>query len=195
MLERLLSCLHGFTKRRKRAIFQRFKVKRQPYQFQYTLRKKSKVKTKQPYDYRVAFKFLAKSFRFYYQLRRTRYHLGNYFYLSVNLFSVNMNLFLFRTSCWCTFPRCNFACDIREARNAIKHRHYSLLLPKSNKNQTFVAHTIIKKSFMQIPLFSFLKLNGHLTIKKKNFLVHALHAKKKLYSLAPKWLFVNHTWC
>lgn len=155
MLERLLSCLHGFTKRRKRAIYQRFHIRRQPYQFQYTLRLKSKVKTKKPYDYRVAFKFLAKSFRFYYSLRRTRYHFGNYLYLSVNLFDETMNLFLSRTSCRCTFPCCNFATDIREARHCIKHRYYSLLLPKNKKNQKFVGQKIIKKSHMQIPLFSF----------------------------------------
>lgn len=49
----------------------------------------------------------------------------------------------------------------------------------------------IKKPYTQIPLFCFLKMDPILTLKRK-IRMHQLLLARKLFGLAPDWLYVNH---
>jgi len=82
--------------------------------------------------------------------------------------------------------------NIREARMFMKYKQLSFLLPKYKKTQKFVTHQVIGRPYTQIPLFSFLKLSPFLALKRKMLLYHALRSHNKLFSLAPKWIYINH---
>lgn len=74
----------------------------------------------------------------------------------------------------------------------MQYKQISYLLPKYKKTDSFVSHKVILRPYTQIPLFAFLKLSPVLALKRKINMYHALRSRNKLFSLAPKWLYVNY---
>ena len=138
-------------------------------------------------------RFIARSFKFFYSLRRTRKSLRKLFrrlHNPLSFQSKNKTFFLERRAD-ILFYRANLSDNIKEARYLIKTKQCFLLLPKSN-NRKFITAKLIIKPYTQIPLFSFLGLTPQTALKRKLLMLHALRAHNKLLCLAPKWLYINY---
>lgn len=186
--------IRKFPKKRKRRIKKKLKLKIRFKQFQYTIHTKPQKRYKRPYNFRIKFKFLAKTLRFFYSLRKTKSSLRKLFTpLHKPVQKKNNSSFLERRAD-ILFFRANFVDTIKEARIFIKRKQLCYLIPKKHK-RIFINQQVIFKPYTQIPLFSFFKLSPFLNYKRKLVLFHALKSKNKLYGQAPKWIFFDTNLC
>nr|ADZ99058.1 ribosomal protein S4 [Physarum polycephalum] len=188
----LMKRIRNLTRRRKRRIRRKFKIRRKVAQFQYAIQEKPKVRLGKPYEFRVDFRFLAKSLRFFYNLRKTKSSLRKLFTpIHKPIFRKKIPFFLEHRAD-VLFFRANFVDNINQARLFLKTKQLSYLVPKHRKKNSFVTQKIILKPYTQIPIFTFFKLSPLLAFKRKKTLYHALRSRNKLIANAPKWLYVNY---
>jgi len=188
----LMKRIRNLPKRRKRHIMKKFKIRRKITPFQYAIQEKPRVRLGKPYEFRVSFRFLAKSLQFFYNLRKTKSSLRKLFkHIHKPILKSRIPFFLEHRAD-VLFYRSNFVDNVHQARLFMKNKHLSYLIPKHNKKNSFVTEKTILKPYTQIPVFTFFKLSPFLAFKRKKTLYHALRSRNKLIGTAPEWIYVNY---
>jgi ribosomal protein S4 len=184
--------IRHLIKSKKRRIRKKLKIRYKMTQFQYSIQEKPKVRPGRPYGYRVTFKFLLKTLRFFYNLNKTRSSLRKLFSPIHRSVSKRYNKMSLERRADVLFYRANFVDTVRQARLFIKKKQLFYLIPNHKKKNAFVTQKIIAKPYTQIPLFAFFKPSPLLAYKRKQTLHHALKSRNKFFAIAPKWILFDY---
>lgn len=182
----------------KKKIYGAIKGQYRPPMFEYQVKRQTVHRLRKPYKFRMSLRVLGRAFRYFYQFRNTRKSLRKIFaaspvhYKNVTSPSNSYKRNFLERRADVLLYRANFAQDIRKARLLIKYKHFHYLIPKQKKIKIFITHKLVTRPYTQIPIFSFFKLTPTLAAKRKTLLHHMLRSGNKLFSLNPKWLYVNY---